>query len=79
MIKPTQSIIFYSIYTLLYSQENSVLHILKRDDESQTLKGHFIIDQYLSVLIPQSYTSIQEYITLNSELGNLFSYLKNGV
>ena len=43
-------ILFYSMQTLFYSQENSVLHILKRNDLSQALKGHLIIDQYLSVL-----------------------------
>ena len=56
--------IFYSIYTLLYLQENSALRLPKRNNVSQALKVHFIIHQHLSVLIPISYTSIQEYITL---------------
>ena len=53
----------------LYSaQDNLVLHILERNAVSQALKCHFIIDQYLSVLILESYNSIQEDITLKSEL-----------
>ena len=44
---------------------------------SQALKDHFIFDQYLPVLLPESYTSIQEYDALKSELDNLFPYLKN--
>ena len=42
------------------------------NDITEALKYHFIIDYYLSVLIPESYTSIQEYITLKSGLDNLF-------
>ena len=75
----SKPIIFYSTQTLLYSKDNSILHILKRNDVSQALQGHFIIDQYLSVLITGSYTSIQEYIKLKSELDKLFSNLNNGV
>ena len=68
--------LLYSLYTLLYSKDNSVLHIIKRNGISQTLKGH----QYLLVSIPESFTGIQEYITQKSELDNLFSNLKkNGV
>ena len=55
------------------------LHILKGNTVFQTLKGHFIFDQYLSVLMTESYTSTQEDITRKSELDNLFSNLKNGV
>ena len=58
------------------------MYILKRKDVPQALKGHFIIDQYLSVWIPGSYTYGQEYIEyirLNSELDKLFSNLKNGI
>ena len=36
-----------------------------------------MIDQYLPVLIPESYTSSQKYITLKSESENFFSSLKN--
>ena len=72
-------VIFYSTQTLLYLQENSTSHILKRNDLSQALKGHFNIDQYLSVLIPGSYTSIQEYSRLKSELDKLCPNLKNAV
>ena len=53
--------------------------ILKRNDISEALKYHFIIEHYLSVLKPESYTSIQEYITLKSGLDDLFLNLKNGV
>ena len=56
---------------------NSVLPILKRNDISEALKVGFIIDQYLSVLVPESYTNIQQFITLKSKLHNLFSNLKN--
>ena len=56
----------YSISTLFYSQENSVLPILKKNDVFQALKGHFTIDQYLPVLILKSYTSVK------SELDNSF-------
>ena len=72
-------ILLYSVQTQLYSQENPVLLILKRDTVSQTLKDFFIIDQNLPVLIPESYTSIEKYIKLKSELDNLFSNLKYGV
>ena len=58
----------YLLQILLYSQENSVLHILKRNTISQALKGHFIIDQYLSLLMPESRTSILEYFKVKSEL-----------
>ena len=75
--KPT--ITFYSISTLLCSEENSVLFIFLKNNVSQALKGYFIIDKYLPVLIPESYPSVQEYVTLKSELDNLFSNLKNRV
>ena len=52
---------------LLYSQENSVLHILKWNAVSQKLRGHFSIDQYLPVLIVEKYARIQENITLKSD------------
>ena len=71
--------VFYFTQTLLYLQENSVLYILKKNDVSQALKGHFIIDQYFSVLISGSYTGIQEDITLKLQLDNLFSNLKDRV
>ena len=51
-------IVLSSIQALLYSQVNSILHILKMNDVSQTLKCHFIIDEYLLVLIPGSFKSI---------------------
>ena len=82
------SIFFYILNLLLYSilfrpycihRRTHILHILKRKDISETQKGHFNIYPYLSVLIPGSYTSIQEYITLKSGLNNLFSNLKRGV
>ena len=62
----------WSIYLpriLLYLQENSVLHILKLkwNAVSQTLRGHFSIEQYLPVLIVEKYTRIQENITLKSD------------
>ena len=72
-------IILYSISTLLYSQENSFLPILKKNDVFQALKGHFTIDQYLPVLIPESYTNVQKYNTLKSELDTLFLNWKNRV
>ena len=72
-------ILLYSVQIQLYSQENPVLLILKRDTVSQTLKDYFIIDQNLPVFIPESYTSIEKYIKLKSELDNLFSSLKYGV
>ena len=45
----------------------------------KALKGHFTIDQDLPGLIQESYTSIQEYITLKSKLDNLFLNLKKRV
>ena len=45
------------------SQENSVLHILKRKEKAR--KGDFIIDHYLSVLIPESYTSVRSISILD--------------
>ena len=72
-------ILLYSVQTQLYSQENPVLLILKRDTVSQTLKDYFIIDQNLPVFMSESYTSIEKYIKLKSELDNLFSNLKYGV
>ena len=50
-----------------------MLHILERNAVSQALKDHFIIDQYLSVLIQEIYTSIREDISLKPEFDNLFS------
>ena len=50
-----------------------------KKEKSQTLKDHFIIDKYLFVLIPESYTIIQQCVTMKSNLDNLFSNLKNGV
>ena len=47
--------------------------MLERKASPQALKGHFIIDQYLSVLMPKNYTSIQEDITRKSEIDILFS------
>ena len=44
--------------------------------ERYILKGHFFIDQNLPVLIPESYNSIQEFITQKSELDHLFSHFK---
>ena len=38
----------------------------KMEQLSQALKGHFFTDQYLSVLIPESYTNLQECIILKS-------------
>ena len=49
-----------------------------KKEKPQTLKDHFIIDKYLSVLI-QSYAVIQQCVTMKSDLDNLFSNLKNGV
>ena len=49
-----------------------------KKEKSQTLKDHFIIDN-LSVLIPESYTIIQQCVAMKSNLDNLFSNSKNGV
>ena len=59
-------------------KENSVLHILKGKAVSRALRGHFIIDEWLPTLIAEKYATIQEDITLKSELDNLYSSLQNG-
>ena len=59
-------------------KENSLLNILKGKAVSRVLSAHFIIDQCLSTLMGKKYTTIQEEITLKSELHNLYSSLKNG-
>ena len=59
-------------------KENSILHLLKGKAVSRALRGHFITDQCLSTLIAEKDTTIQEDITLKSELDNLYSSLKNG-
>ena len=59
-------------------KENSLLHILKRKAVSRVLSVHFIIDQCLSTLMPEKYATIQEDITLKSELDNSHLSLKNG-
>ena len=52
--------------------KDSVLRILKGNAGSQTLRGHFIIDQCLPALMVENYTSIQENVTPKSKL-----YLNN--
>ena len=41
-------------------KENSVLQILNEKAASRVLRGHFIIDQCLSTLIAEKYTTIQK-------------------
>ena len=49
--------LFY-IDLIIFTKELNFTY--SRKELSQALKGHFIIHQYLSVLIPGSYTSIQK-------------------
>ena len=58
-------------------KENSVLHILKGKAVSRALRGNFIVDESLPTLIAEKCTTIQEDITLKSELDNLRSSLQN--
>ena len=47
----------------MFTRELSFTYSKKERCISSTKRSFFTIDQYLSVLIPENYTSIQEYIT----------------